>query len=79
MLFRCTCSRFGLGSDVAVVVEALGRLHGVSISAVAATIRANLRALLEANGVNTDLLAGDASKLDKRCFVLQAVLLSTIA
>ena len=26
-----------------------------------------------------DLLAGDASKLDKRCFVLQAVLLSTIA
>ena len=26
-----------------------------------------------------DLLAGDASKLDKRCFVLQAVLLSMIA
>ena len=26
-----------------------------------------------------DLLDGDASKLDKRCFVLQAVLLSTIA
>ena len=26
-----------------------------------------------------DLLVGNASKLDKRCFVLQAVLLSTIA
>ena len=36
-------------ADVAVAVEALGRLHGIPPSTVAATIRANLRVLLGPN------------------------------
>jgi hypothetical protein len=32
---------------VAMVVEALGQLHGVSASTLAATVRSNLRSLLE--------------------------------
>jgi TatD DNase family protein len=47
--FTKTGERPSRPSDVAVVVEALGRLHGMSTSAVAATIRANLRTLLGSN------------------------------
>ena len=37
-------------ADVAVIVEALSYLRGVSTSALAATVRNNLRSLLEPNG-----------------------------
>lgn len=37
-------------ADVAVVVEALGRFHGMSTSVVAVTIRENLRTLLLSSG-----------------------------
>jgi TatD DNase family protein len=47
--FTKTGERPSKPADVAVVVEALGRLHGMSTSEVAATIRANLRALFESN------------------------------
>ena len=48
--FTKTDERPSIPADVGVVVEALGRLHGMAASAVAATIRVNLRALLEPNG-----------------------------
>jgi len=48
--FTKTDARSSRPADVGVVVEALGRLHGMAASAVGATIRANLRALLEPNG-----------------------------
>lgn len=45
--FTKTAERPSKPADVAAVVEALGRLHGMSASTVAATIRSNLRSLLE--------------------------------
>jgi TatD DNase family protein len=48
--FTQTGERPSKPADVAVVVEALGRLHGMSAAAVAATIRENLRTLLESDG-----------------------------
>lgn len=48
--FTKTDARQSRPADVEVVVEALGRRHGMAASAVGATIRANLRALLEPNG-----------------------------
>jgi TatD DNase family protein len=36
-------------ADVAVIVEAIGRLHGMLASELAATVRSNLRSLLEPN------------------------------
>lgn len=47
--FTKTDERPSRPADVRVVVEALGRLHGMTASAVAATIRVNLRTLLEPN------------------------------
>lgn len=47
--FTKTGDRPSKPADVAIVVEALSRLHGMPTSTVAATIRANLRALLEPN------------------------------
>jgi len=47
--FTKTAERPSMPADVAVVVEGLGRLHGVSTSALAATVRRNLRSLLEPN------------------------------
>ena len=44
--FTKTGDRAFRPSDVAVVVEALGRLHGMPESAFAATVRSNLRCLL---------------------------------
>ena len=48
--FTKTDERPSRPADVRDVVEALGRLHGMAASAVAATMRVNLRALLEPNG-----------------------------
>lgn len=48
--FTKTDGRPSRPADVGGVVEALGRLHGMAPSAVAAAIRVNLRALLEPNG-----------------------------
>jgi len=45
--FTKTDERPSRPADVGVVVEALGRLHGMTASAIAATIRANLGALLD--------------------------------
>lgn len=45
--FTKTGSRPSKPADVAVVVEALGRLHSVSSATIAATVRSNLRSLLE--------------------------------
>lgn len=45
--FTKTESRPSKPADVAVAVEALGRLHGVSSATVATTVRNNLRSLLE--------------------------------
>jgi TatD DNase family protein len=45
--FTKTAERSSKPADVAVVVEALGRLHGVSAATLAATVRSNLRSLLE--------------------------------
>jgi TatD DNase family protein len=47
--FTKTGDRPSKPADVAIVVEALSWLHGMPSSTVAATIRANLRALLEPN------------------------------
>lgn len=47
--FTKTVDRPSKPADVAIVVEALSRLHGIPTSTVAAAIRANLRALLEPN------------------------------
>lgn len=49
--FTKTDDRPSKPADVAVVVEALSRLHGIPTLTVAATIRANLRALLEPRGI----------------------------
>lgn len=55
--FTKTGERPSRPTDVGLVVEALGRLHGMAASAVAAKIRANLRALLEPNsGPKNDLV-----------------------
>ena len=48
--FTKTADRPSKPVDVAVVVEALSRLHGVSSSTLAATVRNNLRSLLGPNG-----------------------------
>jgi TatD DNase family protein len=48
--FTKTANQPSKPADVAVVVESLSRLHGVPASALAATIRNNLRSLLETNG-----------------------------
>jgi TatD DNase family protein len=48
--FTKTDERPSKPPDVRIVVEALGQLHRIAASEVAATIRANLRALLEPNG-----------------------------
>jgi TatD DNase family protein len=48
--FTKTDDRPSKPADVAVVVESLSRIHGVAASALAATVRNNLRSLLEANG-----------------------------
>ena len=45
--FTKTGSRPSKPADVAVAVEALGRLHGVPSATVATTVRNNLRSLLE--------------------------------
>lgn len=47
--FTKTAERPSKPADVAVVVEALGRLYGISPSTIAATVRNNLRNLLEPN------------------------------
>jgi TatD DNase family protein len=47
--FTKTAERPSKPADVAVVVEALGRLHSLSTSELAATVRSNLRSLLEPN------------------------------
>lgn len=47
--FTKTADRPSKPVDVAIVVEALSRLHSVSTSALAATVRNNLRSLLEPN------------------------------
>lgn len=47
--FTKTGERRSVPADVTVVVEALGKLHGVSKSTMSATIRSNLRNLLEPN------------------------------
>ncbi|OIQ97590.1 putative deoxyribonuclease YjjV [mine drainage metagenome] len=47
--FTKTTERPSKPGDVAVVVEALGRLHRMSPSTLAATVRSNLRSLLEPN------------------------------
>lgn len=46
--FTKTLERPSKPTDVALAVEALGRLHGLTATIVAATIRDNLRRLLEA-------------------------------
>ncbi|MBU1396350.1 MAG: TatD family hydrolase [Gammaproteobacteria bacterium] len=48
--FTKTDDRPSKPADVAVVVESLSRIHDVAASALAATVRNNLRSLLEANG-----------------------------
>lgn len=48
--FTKTAERPSKPADVAVVVEALGRLHGMSTVTLAATVRSNLRSLLEQGG-----------------------------
>lgn len=48
--FTKTDDRPSKPADVAVVVESLSRIHAVAASALAATVRNNLRSLLEANG-----------------------------
>ena len=48
--FTKTDDRPSKPADVAVVVESLSRIHGVAASALAATVRNNLRSLLESNG-----------------------------
>lgn len=48
--FTKTDERPSKPADVAVVVESLSRIHGVAASALAATVRNNLRSLLETNG-----------------------------
>ncbi len=48
--FTKTADRPSKPADVAVVVESLSRIHGVAASALAATVRNNLRSLLETNG-----------------------------
>nr|WP_306824188.1 Qat anti-phage system TatD family nuclease QatD [Acidithiobacillus ferrooxidans] len=45
--FTKTAERPSKPADVAVVLESLGRLHGMSASTLAATVRSNLRSLLE--------------------------------
>lgn len=45
--FTKTAERPSRPTDVAVVVEALGRLHGMSASTLAGKVRSNLRSLLE--------------------------------
>lgn len=45
--FTMTQDRPAIPSDVALVVEALGRMRGLEAEVVAATVRANLRALVE--------------------------------
>lgn len=45
--FTKTAERSSKPADVAVVVEALGHLHGLSAETLAATVRSNLRKLLE--------------------------------
>jgi len=45
--FTKTGERPSRPADVGLMVEALGWLHGMAASAVAAATRANLRALLE--------------------------------
>ena len=53
--FTQTENRSSKPTDVAIVVEALGRLHRLSTSEIAATIRVNLRSLLESDvGKMTD-------------------------
>lgn len=47
--FTKTAERPSMPADVAVVVESLGHLHGVPASTLAATVRSNLRSLLEPN------------------------------
>jgi TatD DNase family protein len=48
--FTKTAGRHSKPSDVVLVVEALGRLHGIPATAVGEAIRANLRHLLERDG-----------------------------
>ena len=48
--FTKTAERPSKPADVAVVVEALSRLHAMSATSFATTVRSNLRSLLEMNG-----------------------------
>jgi TatD DNase family protein len=48
--FTKTAERPSKPADVAVVVEALSRLHAMSATSFATTVRSNLRNLLEENG-----------------------------